>query len=192
MHAVHAATLHLVPILAAEKNKTSFYIAAGLLVAWAVVISLLVGLRRPSFPSNLLGQRSVIGVTAILVAATVATAVIDSGVPTRASASVSPNAPVAGAPTTTVNLSAAISGELHYSTRSLRAKAGNVQISFTNLSPLEHNVTLERSGVRLGATPTFRGGTHALAFHLPPGRYTYFCSVPGHRQAGMEGTLTVY
>ncbi|MCL2769626.1 MAG: plastocyanin/azurin family copper-binding protein [Solirubrobacterales bacterium] len=187
---MHAATLQLVPVMAAEKSHTSFYIAAGVLVAWAVVISLLIGLRRPSFPGNLLGERAIISVSAILVAATAATAVIDSGVPTRASAA-SPNAPVPSGPTTTLSLAAASSGELAYSTKSLHAKAGNVQIGFTNLSPLEHNVTVERAGHVLGATPTFRGGTRTLTLHLPPGTYTYFCSVPGHRQAGMQGTLTV-
>ena len=43
----------------------------------------------------------------------------------------------------------------------------------------------------LGATPTFAGGTKRLTLNLKPGKYTFYCSVPGHRQAGMEGTLSV-
>ena len=35
------------------------------------------------------------------------------------------------------------------------------------------------------------GGTKTLTMTLAPGTYTYYCSVPGHRQAGMQGTLTV-
>ena len=43
----------------------------------------------------------------------------------------------------------------------------------------------------LGATPTFKGGSRTLTLKLKPGTYKFFCTVPGHRQAGMEGTLTV-
>jgi len=58
---------------------------------------------------------------------------------------------------------------------------------------LPHNVVLQTaSGKTVGMTPTFSGGgTKVLSAALNRGRYTYFCSVPGHRQAGMEGTLTV-
>ena len=60
------------------------------------------------------------------------------------------------------------------------------------MAPLEHNVTIESSsGEKVGATPTFKGGSKTLSLNLKPGTYKFFCSVPGHRMAGMEGTLTV-
>jgi uncharacterized cupredoxin-like copper-binding protein len=47
------------------------------------------------------------------------------------------------------------------------------------------------SGPVVGATPTFQGGTKTLIVNLTPGTYTFFCSVPGHRAAGMQGMLSV-
>jgi uncharacterized cupredoxin-like copper-binding protein len=82
-------------------------------------------------------------------------------------------------------------GQLAYNTKSLSAKAGKVTISMTNMSPLEHNITIAQGTKVLGATPTFKGGSRTLALTLKPGKYVFYCSVPGHRQAGMEGTLTV-
>jgi plastocyanin len=85
------------------------------------------------------------------------------------------------------------SGSLKYTKTSLTAKAGKVTISFTNNAPLGHNLSIQQgtNGKVLGATPTFQGGTKTLTVVLKPGTYTFFCSVPGHRQAGMQGTLTV-
>ena len=75
----------------------------------------------------------------------------------------------------------------------LSAKAGKITFAFTNKSPLPHNLTIQvgTNGKILGATPTFSGGTRSLTLTLPAGMYTYFCSVPGHRQAGMLGMLMV-
>jgi plastocyanin len=83
-------------------------------------------------------------------------------------------------------------GQLKYNTTSLSAKAGKVSIDFTNSSPVGHNVTIETaSGKEVGATPTFQGGSKTVTATLKPGTYKFFCSVPGHRMAGREGTLTV-
>ena len=99
-----------------------------------------------------------------------------------------PAAPTGGA----VKLAADASGALKFNTTSLTAKAGKVTVDFTNSAPLAHNVTIaSSSGAVLGATPTFQGGTKSLTLTLKPGTYTFFCSVPGHRQAGMHGTLVV-
>lgn len=122
---------------------------------------------------------------------------------TTSSAS-TPEAPAATTPSTSssgpsstgsasaLSLAASPSGALEYNTKSLTAKAGKVTIAFTNASPLEHNVSVETSGGQtVGSTPTFKGGSKTLSLNLKPGIYKFFCSVPGHRQAGMEGTLTV-
>ena len=83
-------------------------------------------------------------------------------------------------------------GQLKYTTSSLTAKAGTATITFTNSAPLAHNLTIaSSSGSEVGATPTFQGGSKALTVKLTPGTYKFYCTVPGHRAAGMEGTLTV-
>jgi plastocyanin len=106
---------------------------------------------------------------------------------TTATTSTSSSAP-AGA----LSLTANPEGQLSYNTKSLTAKAGAVAIDFTNMSSLGHNVTVESSsGATVGATPTFSGESKTLSLNLKPGTYKFFCTVPGHRQAGMEGTLVV-
>jgi plastocyanin len=84
-------------------------------------------------------------------------------------------------------------GQLKFTKSKLTAKAGKVAILFTNSSSLPHNLTIQQgtSGAIVGATPTFAGGAKSLTVTLKPGTYTFFCSVPGHRAAGMQGTLTV-
>jgi plastocyanin len=85
------------------------------------------------------------------------------------------------------------SGSLAYDKKTLTAKAGKVTISMTNMSPVGHNITIQKgtSGAVLGSTPTFQGGTKSVSVNLKAGTYTFYCSVPGHRAGGMVGTLTV-
>ena len=80
---------------------------------------------------------------------------------------------------------------LEFDTTNLEAKAGKVTIDFTNPAPLEHNVVIEQNGKELAGFEPIAEGKASESANLKPGTYTFFCSVPGHREAGMEGTLTV-
>jgi plastocyanin len=124
--------------------------------------------------------------------ALVASTTVALTTPTRVSrATAAPAPPVAGGGS--LQLAADPSGVLRFTKTALTARAGRVTITFTNKSPLSHNLTIEQgaSGPIVGATPTFDGGSKTLTVTLSPGTYTFFCSVPGHREAGMHGALKV-
>jgi plastocyanin len=92
----------------------------------------------------------------------------------------------------TVEFEADPNGELAYTTTEASAKGGKVTVDFKNPQSLTHDVTIEDSGGKeAGKTELIGEGETSTTVNLKPGTYTYYCSVPGHREAGMEGTLTV-
>jgi plastocyanin len=101
--------------------------------------------------------------------------------------------PQPGQPTAkTLLLSADPTGQLRFDKDTLQATAGVVRITMNNPSPVQHNVSLEGpGGISKQGMTVSKGGASEVEASLKPGSYTYFCSVPGHRQAGMQGTLTV-
>jgi plastocyanin len=125
--------------------------------------------------------------------ASTAAAATTSAASSAATSSAATSAAGAAGGSNNLAIAANSSGLLKFSATTLTAKAGKVTIAFTNNSPLQHNFTLQEgtSGKVLDATPTFQGGTKTLTLSLKPGTYTFYCSVPGHRMAGMQGTLTV-
>jgi plastocyanin len=83
-------------------------------------------------------------------------------------------------------------GALKFTESKLTAKAGSVEIDFSNQSQLPHAVTIEGNGLEEQSTETVTGeDAPPLTVDLKPGTYTFYCPVDGHRSAGMEGTLTV-
>jgi plastocyanin len=98
----------------------------------------------------------------------------------------------AGGTTTTLLLSADPSGQLRFDKNTLQAPAGNVRITMKNPSPVPHDVSIQGPGGLNKQGPVVsKGGASQVEAPLKPGSYTYYCSVDGHRQAGMQGTLTV-
>jgi len=96
----------------------------------------------------------------------------------------------AEASATTLKL-AADPAALAFDKESLDAKAGKVTIDFDNPSAIPHNVVIEENGKELAGFEPISEGEKTETAELKAGTYTFYCSVPGHREAGMEGTLTV-
>jgi hypothetical protein len=62
----------------AEHSKTAFYVCAGAFATWAVALGV-VGITRPAFPNGEAGGRVVMAVSVLLMAATMAAAIVTAG-----------------------------------------------------------------------------------------------------------------
>jgi plastocyanin len=83
-------------------------------------------------------------------------------------------------------------GQLMFTAMTATGKAGDDTIEFKNPSSTPHNVAIEDSaGKTVAETKTITEGETSTKVELEAGEYTFFCSIPGHREAGMEGTLTI-
>jgi len=92
----------------------------------------------------------------------------------------------------TVAVEAAEDGSFAFTETDLSAAAGAATIEFDNPSTTPHNVYVESdSGDVVAETDTITESTTTASADLEPGTYTYYCDIPGHREGGMEGTLTV-
>ncbi len=96
-----------------------------------------------------------------------------------------------GGASTNLKLSADPSGALKFDKSSLTAKAGNVTLTMDNPASIPHGIAVEGNGVDKDGQTVNKGGTSTVTVKLKPGKYEFYCPVPGHKQAGMEGTLTV-
>jgi plastocyanin len=97
-----------------------------------------------------------------------------------------------------LSIAASPSGQLAYVTNKATATPGAVTIEMPNMSGVSHNIAIESGeggasakGTKLGASSFTTKGTSTVSVNLKPGTYTYFCEAPGHRAAGMYGTITV-
>jgi mono/diheme cytochrome c family protein len=82
-------------------------------------------------------------------------------------------------------------GQLAYVSNKATGTPGPVTFKMQNKSSVPHDLVVQGNGVQ-GKTPIQQGGgTGQFKATLKPGTYTYFCSVDGHRAAGMTGKLVV-
>ena len=170
-------------VLAAAPSKVPFYVAGGVLAAWAVLLAVS-GIRRPGFPASKGGRRGVIGASLLLVLATISMAVATGGEEHEEEAA------AAAASSSELTLAADPSGATAFDREEGAVKAGTVTIRLVNESALEHNVAVAQGARELGRSDTITGDETELQLDLRPGAYEFYCTVTGHRAAGMEGTLT--
>jgi plastocyanin len=100
-----------------------------------------------------------------------------------------PPAPAAAS----LDVSSPADGALIFDPDGLEAQAGSLTLVYSNPSPVPHSIAVEDpAGNVLGETEVFSAGEQELTIDdLAPGEYVFFCTVPGHREGGMEGDLTV-
>jgi plastocyanin len=200
-------------------NATTFYVLGGLLAASAVIVSFL-GLRAESFPGRaapvvflvfavLIGAATTFAVRngqdeekarAAELSEASAEAEAEEESPVQGGGKAAGEEEAGGAaksagggakgPGGTLKL-AADPTDIAFDTTTLTSKPGKVTIDFTNPAAIEHDVAVERDGEELGVSETITEGKTSLTVELEPGAYTFLCTVPGHAEAGMEGTLTV-
>jgi plastocyanin len=102
-----------------------------------------------------------------------------------------PTPPPAAAPQETTLENPADSSELRFSKMALEAPAGTITLVMENPSAIEHNIAVRGEGVDEQGEVVGQGETSRVTVELEPGEYEFYCSVPGHDEAGMNGTLTV-
>jgi plastocyanin len=188
-------------------NGDLFYVFGIALAVSAVLVSLL-GLRSEKFPGRAFPL--VILWFAVLVGGATTFAVLhakdeDKGkaaefaaenkkITTEESSPVgiekAPTEPAVKGPGGTLKLSASPT-QLAFNTTKLTSKPGKVTIDFTNPAAIEHDVAIEQNGKEIASSLLVSKGKTSVAADLAPGTYTFLCTVPGHAEAGMEGTLTV-
>jgi plastocyanin len=87
-----------------------------------------------------------------------------------------------------LSISADPDGQLLYVETTATATAGPVKVEMPNESGVPHNLLIEGTPIE---TPVIENGVAKASGVLKAGEFEYYCSVPGHREAGMVGTLTV-
>jgi plastocyanin len=180
------------------------------LVLIAVAVSAF-GLRNEGFPGSRAALAGGLALFMVFVAATLTTAVINArdeqqtreneqageaaaeqNLGKQAQQAEEVGEPAGGAAGAALELSAPEDGTLAFDPSSLSASAGKVTVDFTNPASIEHDVYIESEGKDLAESDLVSDGDSTkVSAKLQPGEYTYYCSVPGHREADMEGTLTV-
>jgi uncharacterized cupredoxin-like copper-binding protein len=91
----------------------------------------------------------------------------------------------------------AVMSDYEFHPRDVRVRRGQV-LTVLNEGGIAHNLTIERGPDpteetdELAGTESFlKGDSEQLRIDLPPGRYAMVCTVPGHRELGMTGSLEV-
>jgi plastocyanin len=190
-----------------DLNGSDFWYVGIALVLAALALSF-VGIRgKDSFPPSGMVLWGVMALFAALVVGAGAFAVANAseeqdkrneelaGESAQAEAAVTEEAP-AGAPAgaaETLDVTSPADGGLVFEPADLAAEAGTITLAYANPSPVPHSIAVEDDGQEnvLAESEVITESEVEITAEFVPGEFIYFCTVPGHREAGMEGVLTV-
>jgi plastocyanin len=81
--------------------------------------------------------------------------------------------------------------DIRFDVKEITAPAGPLEITLINKGRIEHTMKLEITGTDFELKTPGRGDSDTGTITLEPGTYEFVCTVAGHEQAGMKGTLVV-
>lgn len=169
---------------------TAFYVVGAIAALWAVLLAAM-GITRDRFPASRAATRAVMAISTLVVIGAIGTAIYGGIVESAHEEEPAEADEAEAAAGEEIELAADPTGELAFDVSELQAEPGAVTLAMENPSPIEHNVSLEGPGVSEEGEIVGQGGTSTVTADVERGDYTFYCSVSGHREGGMEGTLTV-
>lgn len=175
-----------------------YYVLGSILVAWGLGLAIF-GLLRPGFPPSGKAGRALIGITVLIVAGTLAALLAttskehpreEAAKAAEAKAAAGTATAPAGAAVRTVKVS-----EKEFSIAlagGTKLQSGKYAFAVANTGTIQHDLSIKGNGISEVKTPLIDAGqSKTLAVDLKPGRYTFYCTVPGHEQSGMKVDVTV-
>jgi plastocyanin len=190
-------------VLLGLTNAQKFGLAgvAFVFVAFSLLVSMVIPRYRPDFP----GRRRMglfIAVTFVLFIAMLGAVEVfaresEEEEPREEAAAETtapepdPAPPAGGGGRETTLENPADPSQLRFSKSTLEAPAGTITLVMENPSAIEHNIAVRGGGVDEQGEVVGQGEESTVTAELDQGEYEFYCSVPGHEQAGMKGTLTV-
>ena len=167
-------------------NKLGLAVCGAIFIAFALTSSFVIPRRRPDYPGR--NGMSVFVIVSIVLFAGMLTAVsvFDVEAEAKGGKKAGAGAPAKTIPVTESEFKIALPAESGL-------KAGNYTFAVKNAGKIGHDLAI--SGAGIAGTPKTAlinaGGTSKLTVSLKAGTYTLYCTVPGHKAAGMVAKLTI-
>jgi len=187
--------LRAVLLALSTSHKLGLGLTGAVFIAFALASSFLLPRYRPNYPGRALGW---FVLAALVLFAGMLTAVEFFGrEPAEAGAKGETTAATSAATTTTGSAAGAkkvavTEKEFKIELASSSLAAGSYEFDLKNAGKIPHNLTIDGPGVPKAHTPTIGGGaTATLKVTLKSGTYDFYCSVPGHKQLGMDVKVKV-
>jgi uncharacterized cupredoxin-like copper-binding protein len=185
-----------------------YFVLGSILVAWGLGLAIF-GLLRPDFPPSGQAGRALVGATVVIVAGTLVALLATTekehpreeaaaeaaeqkekpGETAPAGQTTPESAPPAGGGQTVKvsekEFSIALAG-------GDKLEPGNYTFAVDNTGKIQHDLAIRGNGIEETKTPLIDAGqSKDLSVDLKPGKYTFYCTVPGHEQSGMKVAVTV-
>jgi uncharacterized cupredoxin-like copper-binding protein len=177
-------------------HKIGLASVAAVFIVFALASSFLFPRYRPSYPAGRLGWFIV--VTLVLFVGMIAAVEFFGREPAEKAAAENEPTTSASTPTTTSGGGGAgqtvqvSEKEFKITLPSTTLKPGSYTFDLSNDGKIQHDLAIDGPGVSNEKTPLINGGQHAtLKVKLSAGEYDFYCSVPGHKQLGMDVKVKV-